>query len=407
MTTNTVSQNRLVFLDNLRYSIVLLVVVLHVSLSYSPSVSWWYVLDSNNSWLFLTLCGVLDSFMMPVLFFIAGYFALTSQRRRTMGSFIIAKLKRLGIPLFFGLFFLVPVMPYMYHYTRTITPLSFWEFWQSFVKSVGDFKVTFFDEANMMNLMNGFNHHHLWFISLLLFFFIGFALLYQAKSKFLGTTSHSHSKDTTAKSMWIALFLTGIVISLGVILINYLVSSVTWMNFYNVLFFQPTRLPLYLGLFALGIYASSKNWFTKHHFKGSLIIWFIASIILLFILLAVFASILNMMSHNAADSIPFWLILMHGFVRTFFVLIFLVFLMSFTHRYWNRSSKIHQNLAASSYDIYLLHLPIVVILQFLFLSVNISIFFKFAIIVLLTISLSYGISHYFIHRLLRYRCSDN
>jgi len=395
--TNPISQNRLVFLDNLRYFIVLLVVIVHVGISYANIVPWWYVVDANKHSFFDGLGIVLDSFIMPVMFFIAGYFALSSQRRRTMGAFMIAKLKRLGIPWFFGVFFLVPVMPYMYHYTRAITPLSFWEFWQGFVKSAGDFNLTLGDPnrfTNDMNSMNAFLHHHLWFISLLLFFFIGFALLYQIKSKFWG--SRKQSKDTSIQAMWIALFTTGIVISLSVTLINYFISELAWVNFYNVLIFQPTRFPLYLGLFALGIYASSKNWFTKHDLPGSLLIWFIASLILLFILLGVLAGIFEKI--YAANPIPFRLIFMHGFVRTFFVLAFLVFLISFTQRYWNRSSKIHQNLAASSYDIYLLHLPIVVIFQFLFLTVNISIFFKFAIIVLLSISLSYGISHYFIRR---------
>jgi fucose 4-O-acetylase-like acetyltransferase len=142
--TNSVSQNRLVFLDNLRYFMVLLVVILHVSISYA-NVPWWYVIDANKHSFFGSLINLLDSFLMPVLFFISGYFALTSQRRRTMGAFMIAKLKRLGNPLFFGLFLLVPVMPYMYHYTRAITPLSFWEFWQGFVKSAGDFNLTLDD----------------------------------------------------------------------------------------------------------------------------------------------------------------------------------------------------------------------------------------------------------------------
>jgi len=89
--------------------------------------------------------------------------------------------------------------------------------------------------------------------------------------------------------MWIALFITGIVISLSVTLISYFVSSFTWINIYNLLVFQATRFPQYICLFALGIYASSKNWFTKYDLPGSLIIWFIASLIL-FILSGVIAA---------------------------------------------------------------------------------------------------------------------
>ena len=100
--TNTTSQNRLVFLDNLRYFIVLLVVILHVSISYANvGAPWWYVVDANKHAFFDILIIVLDSFIMPVLFFIAGYFALNSIRQKTLDAFIVSKLKRLGIPLFF------------------------------------------------------------------------------------------------------------------------------------------------------------------------------------------------------------------------------------------------------------------------------------------------------------------
>lgn len=403
--TDSQNQNRLAFLDNLRSFIVLLVVVLHVGVAYSNGLPWWYVTDSDKSSFFDLSTCVLDSFMMPVLFFIAGYFALPSLRRRAVGAFMAAKLKRLGIPWFFGVFFLVPVMPYLYHYTRAAMPLSFWAFWNGFVKSVGDFKIVLIEPSsisNDVNLMNGFNHHHLWFISLLLFFFIGFALLYQVnakvvkfKLKFLGTNSR---KDTSIQSMWIALLSAGIVISLGVTCINYFISDLAWAGFYNVLVFQPTRFPLYLGMFVLGIYAYSKNWFTKHDLPGSIIIWFVACVILLFILLVIVFNIVEISSTTDANQIHFWLILMHGIVRTFLVLAFLGFLMSFCHRYWNRPSKINQNLAASSYDIYVVHLPIVVIFQFLFLSLNISVFLKFGLILLLSILLSYGMSHYLIRR---------
>jgi len=341
---------------------------------------------------------VLDSFIMPVLFFIAGYFALNSIRQKTLDAFIVSKLKRLGIPWLFVVFFLVPVMPYLYHYTRAAAPLSFWIFWKGFVESVGDFNLIVVDPnqfANDMNLMNGFSHHHLWFISLLLFFFIGFALLYQVKSKFF--ESRKQSDGTSTQSMWIALFTTGIIISLSVTFVNYFISELAWANIYNVLIFQPTRFPLYLGLFVLGIYAFSKNWFTQYQLPGSSLAWFIACFILLIILLSLIFKLFEI-SHNMTERnlIPFWLIVTHGFVRTFLVLAFLVFLISFTHRYWNRPAKINQNLAASSYHIYLIHLPIVVIFQFLFLTISISIFLKFAIIVLLSTLLSYGISHYLI-----------
>jgi glucans biosynthesis protein C len=393
--TNNTFQNRLVFLDNLRYLIVLLVVVLHVSVGYSNGVPWWYVVDFEQSWFFDFLNFVLDSFIMPVLFFIAGYFALSSLRQKTMRAFIATKLKRLGIPFILCVFFLVPIMPYFYHYTRATTPLSFEAFWLGFVKSIGDFQITIAEPSNLtndVNLMNEFGHHHLWFISLLLFFCIGFALLYQLKAQFSATTPDK--QNTSMQSIWVVLLTVGLFISLSVIAVNYFISAFAWANFYHVLVFQPVRLPLYLGLFGLGIYAYSKNWLTQHALPGSLVMWFMACMILLLILLGVIFKIFDIISDDLTNPIPFWLIATHSVIRTFLVLAWLVFLISLTHRYWNRPSKLDQSLAANSYYIYLIHLPIVVILQFVFLEVDISIFIKFSVIVFLSILLSYGISHF-------------
>lgn len=395
MSTNTIFQNRLVFLDNIRYLIVLLVVVLHVGVGYSHLVPWWYVVDSNPSVFFDILSLWLDGFLMPVLFFLAGYFALASIQQKTVGTFLVTKWKRLLIPWFFGVFFLVPVMPYIYHYTRTTIPVSFGEFWLAFVKSAADLKIVVAspnDFSNEINTIIAFNHHHLWFISLLLFFFIGFALLYHIKSKFSKPTPPHDCEDTSIPSIWIVLFTAGIVISFSVILVNYFIHSFAWTNIYNVLVFQPTRLPLYLGFFWLGIYAYSKNWFTKHNLPGSLRVWFIACIILSLILLEIVINI-----YTEENSI--YLIIAHGFVRTFQVMAWLVFLILFAHRYWNQPSKINQNLARNSYGIYLIHLPIVVLFQCLFFSINMSIFFKFGIILLLSTLLSYGVNHYLIRHI--------
>lgn len=94
----TTAGARLVFLDNLRTLMVLLVVVLHVACAYSSYSTWWYV-DDTNAAPFDFLLLIIDNFSMPVLFFLAGYFALPSLVRKRSGwSFAVGKLKRLGFP---------------------------------------------------------------------------------------------------------------------------------------------------------------------------------------------------------------------------------------------------------------------------------------------------------------------
>ena len=49
---------------------VLLVVVLHAAISYGKFVPWWFVKDAGSSVFFDILMLTLDSFLMPVLYFI-------------------------------------------------------------------------------------------------------------------------------------------------------------------------------------------------------------------------------------------------------------------------------------------------------------------------------------------------
>jgi len=52
MTPSTKEPSRILFLDNLRYLMVLLVVVLHAATPYSNFVPWWAVKEPNESAVF-------------------------------------------------------------------------------------------------------------------------------------------------------------------------------------------------------------------------------------------------------------------------------------------------------------------------------------------------------------------
>jgi len=112
MIENLPSRSRIHFLDNLRCLMILSVVVLHAGLAYSNLVPWWPVLDASRSQFFDIFLLIRDTFGIPVLYFIAGYFTLpTLRRRKSAGLFLTSKFKRLGIPFVLSLFFIVPIMP--------------------------------------------------------------------------------------------------------------------------------------------------------------------------------------------------------------------------------------------------------------------------------------------------------
>ena len=165
---------RILFFDNMRYLMVLLVVVLHVACGYSHYTTWWAVND-DNSVFFDFILRFLDVFLMPTLFFIAGYFTLPSLHRKGTWLFIKSKLIRLGIPWLIGVLLLGPVRIYIHKYSRGFEDLNLWRLFVINIKDVLALRTGF------INSVYQFNHVHFWFISLLLFFFLVFALLHHGR----------------------------------------------------------------------------------------------------------------------------------------------------------------------------------------------------------------------------------
>src|SRR5690606_24277751 len=86
---------RLHFLDHLRAITILLVIVLHASMTYMAyPPAWWYVIEPKNSQVFTMLVLGLDVPIMQILFFIAGFFAFPSLERHGASRFFRQKLVR-------------------------------------------------------------------------------------------------------------------------------------------------------------------------------------------------------------------------------------------------------------------------------------------------------------------------
>jgi fucose 4-O-acetylase-like acetyltransferase len=86
--------NRVIFFDNLRFFLVLCVVLQHSSNAYSNLI-WWPVADNDTSTIVDWLRAFIDAFAMPLLFYIAGYFALPQIKKRRC-SFPEGKTEEVG-----------------------------------------------------------------------------------------------------------------------------------------------------------------------------------------------------------------------------------------------------------------------------------------------------------------------
>ncbi len=180
-------------LDWIRVICIVILLYYHVGMIYVP---WdWHIKSVEKSQVMRWVMIWLHYWRMPLLFFVSGagtYFALS---RRTFGSYAGERVKRLFVPLVFGMFVIVP--PQIY-YERLFNGVHF--------NGYADFYKTVF---NFVPYPEGsFSWHHLWFVAyLFLFSLISIPLFKWMKSA--GGTRFMESVERFASrkggALWYAL----------------------------------------------------------------------------------------------------------------------------------------------------------------------------------------------------------
>ncbi|APX31730.1 hypothetical protein BH708_02235 [Brachybacterium sp. P6-10-X1] len=123
---STTGPQRLHHLDALRGGALLLGVLLHALMPFLPG-DLWLVSDSHDSWGALGAVGVIHLFRMILFMMLAGYFGHMVLHRRGAGSYVRDRLMRIGLPLVVflpGLFVLVIMAVQLNAAVRGLGPLT-------------------------------------------------------------------------------------------------------------------------------------------------------------------------------------------------------------------------------------------------------------------------------------------
>ena len=112
MTTSapTLPAPRLDYLDATRAFALLLGVVFHASLSFTPYFIGWAVQDVSTGAVVADFFLVSHSFRMELFFLLAGFFSQGLLQRQGMGGFLRSRAIRLGVPFVAGWFLLRPLV---------------------------------------------------------------------------------------------------------------------------------------------------------------------------------------------------------------------------------------------------------------------------------------------------------
>jgi peptidoglycan/LPS O-acetylase OafA/YrhL len=377
---------RVAFLDNVRYLMVLLVVVYHAVAAYASIAPHWQVHDTVSMAADYTR-ELLDVFMMPVLFFVAGYFALPSLQKNGAREFLKDKVKRLLIPWALAVLIFLPIVTY----DRPGHIRPFRAFWPWYLSS---FQV----RLRFSQAPQGLTTQAIyWFISLLFVFFVMFALAYSLARRWKGRAPKNTIRMAMGGSALVALMYFGLLTCAGYYGSLLLFPDSSWFTLHLFLEFQVTRLVLFAGYFAFGAYAQSRGLFAGGKAPGSLAAWAALSGILAIAYLLfgqpVFADT------TGTAQLPAGYLLVFALVRSALLLSVLMLLVSAGISYWNRSRWLDRQLGATSYNIYLVHFwPLLALQAALLRWTGGPVPAKAGLVFLATLAVSYAISRWVLGR---------
>ena len=109
-------QKRLFFIDNIRILLTVLVILHHVAITYGAPGGWYYQNEQTpgiaSQFLLTLFVAVNQAFFMGFFFLIAAYFTPGAYDRKGTGRFLKDRFLRLGLPLAVYIVFLHPLTLY-------------------------------------------------------------------------------------------------------------------------------------------------------------------------------------------------------------------------------------------------------------------------------------------------------
>ncbi|TPG37498.1 acyltransferase [Flavobacterium pectinovorum] len=329
---NSDSSNKLLYIDNIKVLLTILVVLHHTFIAYSSSEGWYYNEQTNlmSARILSTMfISINQSFFMGYFFLLAAYFTDSSYSKKGASKFIKDRLIRLGIPLLFYCFILTPFISYLVYYFAKEHHITYFEYLNGYDNWI-DLGVT-------------------WFVAALLLF----TLLYVAVKKIFKI--NFDKPVAVPNSSAILLFAAG----LGIIsFLVRIIFPVGWIL--EPVGFQLGHFPQYIALFIIGLLASKNNWFDQLSEKTGRQLKRSAWLCLLFFPVFLIVKFkLNTPSSWFSGGFH-WQALLYALWEQWIGISILTTLLIKGKRNWNNTSELLAKASRSSFAVYIFH-PLVIV----------------------------------------------
>lgn len=369
---------RLDYLDATRAFALVLGVLFHASLSFSPYFMGWAVQDISTSTVIPDFVQISHSFRMETFFLLAGFFSYGLLERRGIGKFIPSRALRLGIPLVAGWFILRPLV------------VSGWIMGAASLRGDYDFWVGIRGGfATLKTLPAGiFTGSHLWFLYYLMLI-TTVAIVVRVVVEFFKRTSiqtetpagTTHGVDGAvawlASSPWAL-----------IVLVVPTAGALWFMRFWGIDTPDQSLRPnfpvlaIYGGCFGLG-------WLFARQ-PGTIARFGRLSLTNLTLAIGSGWAMLRLSGVQADAGNPHYVAAHVGFVASYATLMWtlIALTLGFFQKFFSQPRPLVRYVADSSYWMYLVHLPFVVWLQVAVAEVNAPWWLKLAGVSLATIAIA-------------------
>ena len=338
----TTEPKRMLYLDNLRVAVIMLVIAHHVGQAYGPTGGWWPIQEAARAQVLGPFFTVNRSFFMSLFFMISGYFTVMSFRSKGASAFLRDRFLRLGIPtLVFGLLMVLLQL------------------------------LAFAPEGGPRPSILPIDVGHLWFLEHLLIFSTGYVLLQMLRGNRIRPGQNQAGIPGYLPILGVALVLAVVT---GVVRIWYPIDRwVYLLGFIRVAF---ADVPRDLGFFIIGVLAYDRQWFQKYATRDGYV-WLGIGLALA---LCWYAYSLALWKYLPTGTITMDIVyLIWEMLLCFGMCIGLTVL--FRERF-DFQGRIGKAMAKGQYAAYIFHILFVLLFQFLVIGLPISPFAKFVLVTL-------------------------
>lgn len=353
--------NHLIYIDNIKVLLTILVVLHHTLITYSSSDGWYYnepTLFKGAKRVMIMFVSVNQSFFMGFFFLLAAYFTGSSYKKKGASKFVLDRLVRLGIPVLFYSFILTPFICYLVYYFGKGDHIRFVEYLSRYDSWI-DLGVTWFAAALLL-----------------------FTLIYVASRKLFTIRTYRPlmAPDLTTV-LWFAL---------GLGIISFLVRMifpVGWVL--KPVGFQLGHFPQYIALFIIGLFAAQNNWFEQLSDKMGRPLKRSAYLCLLFFPVFFFIALKLNTPISYFSGGFHWQALIYALWEQWIGISILTALLIIGKKSWNTTSKLSRQSARSSFAVYIFHPLVIVVVTLVFRNWQVDAAVKLLVVAPLTVLFSF------------------